>query len=165
MKKQFTYLYEIKQSQRRLESLTRELEKLAMDGAPSTPTFQTSYRDADAIKGSRKRHDVNDLACRIMALKAEIKEEQAYKEEVEVYLQNIEDFAIKTSNRRKAVYYLRDYAGYPLTVIADKLCLSYQRVKEISAEVKTLEDAEHRKLMSPEEYMEKFGIEIPKGSD
>ena len=161
-RKKYSYMADLEDVERRLVCLERELKRLSFSGAPKLSSYDRTYNDYDNIKGSGAHPEALDAALAVLEIKDSMQEAQEERERLMAYIKQLEDFAIKWPDNKRAVFYLREYAGFRLPEIAEKLCLSYDYVRVISAKVKSLEDL-RPKMKDDAEFLISLGIEISKG--
>ena len=130
-----TYRAEQERIEERMKYLEDKRERIIKAGGPGAVNAETSYLDADNIHGSGNRMDAETL-CRLLAeVNQELIECQKQYRTICRYLKAVEETVQLMQTSKDKVRYLRYYCGYNLPKIADIIGLSYQRVKEISAEL------------------------------
>lgn len=135
MRKPETYMAELELERRRVENWQDELSRLIQHGGPGEIRAESSYLDADCIHGSGNRMDAITISQEIVRITNEINEIQGKIDRIAEHLKRSRELVPLLNDNKKKVWYLRDYCGLNLVEIADEIHLSYQRVKEISAQL------------------------------
>lgn len=129
-----TYIIQRELVKRRIHFLEDLKARLIKKSSPSGYKGNISYLDCDAIHGNG-RTESETILLEILSVETEIAELKEYDKILEGHINHALAIVPQISNSKEMVWYLRDYCGLNLVEIADEIHLSYQRVKEISAQL------------------------------
>lgn len=127
------YKQQIDTINERLDNLEKQRERLVQNSGPSEMVCERSYTDWDNIHMTGGRMSAETLVLRYLATNREIEKLVNEKNQLERNISKVLNVVPNLKHTRTKVWYLRDFCGMGLPEIAEELGLTYDYVREISA--------------------------------